>query len=112
MLPVGLIAVLTGHKICDLLFRCGCGWLTIEDCNVHHHEGPRCPWCVESEIFLGAGATWLLFAGLGALLARKRFGRKLATTSAGAAAGFILGVLTSGAATVALTGYPRLLWWG
>lgn len=48
--------------LCNWLFACGCrNWLlgAAENCNIHRHSGPHCPWCT-----MGAVGFWSLFAGM------------------------------------------------
>jgi hypothetical protein len=38
-------------KICGVVSNCGCTWPWAggwKKCNIHNHDGPRCPWCVAS----------------------------------------------------------------
>jgi hypothetical protein len=105
---VALVAAASAHPLCNLLFRCGCGVWSAAHCNVHHAVGPRCPWCTAPWHFAAAVAGWLAATVLGIWLARRRFGRRTATTLAGAFGGFAVGVLGSGVVTVLLTGYPYL----
>lgn len=44
---------------CDLVYACGCEALwrgAAEQCNIHHAEGPHCPWC--SFGVLGGAFVW------------------------------------------------------
>jgi hypothetical protein len=39
-------------NFCDLVFRCGCGFLwttAAAHCNIHHPQGRHCPWCAHGE---------------------------------------------------------------
>jgi hypothetical protein len=58
--------------------------------------------------FVAAYAMWLGGAQLAATLARRLGARGVAVLGA-ALVGLALGVIASGAATAALTGYPRFL---
>jgi hypothetical protein len=98
---VALLAAASAHPICNLLFRCGCGWFTAAACNVHHATGPHCPWCTTRWAFPVVIASWLA----GAAIAMRIFGLK------GLVIGMVIAVLGSGAITVAVSGYPRFLWW-
>lgn len=73
-LPIALAAAaltaLTGHRICDWIFDCGCTWILAggdAHCDVHTAGPPDCPVCAD----LGVGATsaLALFGGWSALLA-------------------------------------------
>ena len=108
MAAVGLIAVAAAHPICNLLFRCGCGWLGPAHCNIHHAAGPHCPWCVGTWRFVAVGASWALGVWLGGRLLG---GRGPAAVFLGGLGGLMVAALASGAVTVALTGYPQFLVW-
>lgn len=101
-----IFAVLASHNICDLLFRCGCTFLSVEGCNMHHAAGPHCPWCMRPTLFFSSGALWL--GGTYAAL-RLVKGRRLPLLIAAALLGFCAGVLISGVLTVAISGYPHFL---
>lgn len=50
------------HNIyCAVLFRCHCTWPWAggaSACNIHHRNGPRCPWCAVRS----TGLAWLAWA--------------------------------------------------
>jgi hypothetical protein len=105
---VVVIAVAVAHPLCDLFFRCGCGWLGPSHCNIHHAAGPHCPWCVEVWRFVAVGVLWLAGAWLGSRLTR---GRSESLRFIASLAGLFIGATVSAAITVALTGYPHFLVW-
>lgn len=72
MVVVAGIAALTAHPICNLLFACGCRFLTADHCNIHHPAPPHCPWCARPSLFYMAVAVWLVCAFVGARLAAGR----------------------------------------
>lgn len=50
LLAIGLM-VIFHDKICGVVSHCGCTWPWDggwRKCNIHNHDGPRCPWCVAS----------------------------------------------------------------
>lgn len=50
------------NPYCGLLFRCHCTWPWAggwSRCNVHHVDGPRCPWCNVKHTAL-AGLAWAI----------------------------------------------------
>lgn len=104
---VALIAVAAAHPICNLVFRCGCGWFSTAHCNLHASTGPRCPWCVVPWTFVASGALWIIGAAAGLLVARRLSSRWLVAMAA-ALVGFAVAVVVSAALTAWLTGYPRL----
>ncbi|NKB89490.1 MAG: hypothetical protein GKS06_14835 [Acidobacteria bacterium] len=101
-LAVGLIA--TGVffvNICDLVFDCGCASLWAggaEHCNIHHAEGPRCPWCA-NPFTAGAGAfvsvavaqVWLAVGPLAVGLAARVALTVAALPAVGVAIGWLQG---------------------
>src|SRR5688572_7406052 len=89
---VGLVAALSGHKVCGILFVCGCSWFTASHCNIHQHVGPRCPWCVSAWPFMLAVSSWIAVAWVGIYLARKYFGKRTGTTLAGGFLGLAIGM--------------------
>jgi hypothetical protein len=105
---VGALAVAVAHPVCNLLFRCGCGWLGPAHCNIHQAVAPYCPWCTGRFTFIVVGAVWLAGAWSGVALGRRRLGGGGAL--GGGLVGLVAAMLVSGWATAALTGYPHLLW--
>jgi hypothetical protein len=104
---LGAIAVAVAHPVCNLLFRCGCGWLGASRCNIHHAIGPHCPWCTDRWPFVVAGAVWLAGAWSGVTVGRRLGGGWGALC--GGLVGLVAAMLLSGWATAALTGYPYFL---
>lgn len=102
MVAVALVAAATAHPICNLLFRCGCGWFSSAHCNVHALAPPHCPWCTALWRFPLAVALWLVFAYGAIALARRRFGRRALSTLAAGLLGLALGAFVSGAITIAI----------
>ena len=50
LLAIGWM-VIFHDKICGVVSHCGCTWPWDggwRKCNIHNHDGPRCPWCVAS----------------------------------------------------------------
>jgi hypothetical protein len=107
---VGLVAIAVAHPLCNLFFRCGCGWLGPAHCNIHLAAGPHCPWCVGTWRFVAVGSTWALGAWLGCRLALRRW-TGAAPAFFGGLAGVLIFAVISGAVTVALTGYPHFIFW-
>ena len=103
---VALCAAAIAHPICNWFFRCGCGWLGPQHCNIHQAAGPHCPWCVGRWRFVAVGAVWLAGAWLGMRVARTLAGRRAVTTIAFGFIGLALAALASGWLTARLTGYP------
>lgn len=72
LLTLALAAVLTAgttHRICDLVFDCGCTWGIVgaaRHCNIHAPRPPHCPACAD----MGTGAllTFSVFFGWTGLL--------------------------------------------
>lgn len=104
---VAVLAVVTAHPLCNVVFRCGCSWFSTAHCNLHASMGPRCPWCTVPWTFVAAGALWMVGAAAGLLVAR-RLSSRWWVAMAAALVGFAVGVAVSGALTAWLTGYPRL----
>jgi hypothetical protein len=107
-----VLAAAIAHPICNLLFRCGCGPLSLAaHCNIHLQEpgALHCPWCAVPWRFGAAIGLWSLGAWLGIALARRWLGERLLPSVAFGLVGLMIGALVSGALTVALTGYPRFL---
>jgi hypothetical protein len=131
---LALIAIVLAHPICNLFFRCGCGWLGPAHCNIHAIDasilagtarseaarlaplassmGPHCPWCVNA----AARFPFVLFAWAagvygGARAAKKSFGGGAGVVFGGGLIGLLLGAVLSGTVTVVLTGYPHFLLW-
>src|SRR5947207_945052 len=101
---VAVLAAAIAHPVCNAFFRCGCGALTFTShCNIHALAGPQCPWCVASWRFALVGAAWIAGSAAGLALSRRIAGRRAATTLVGGVLGLAVGMLVSGAVTVALT---------
>ncbi len=111
MAAVAIIAVVVAHPLCNLFFRCGCGWLGPAHCNVHQLVGLKCPWCVAYWRFPLVGLAWAAGAWLGARLARRQFGAGGAVAFAGGMVGFLVAAVASGGVTAAATGYPHFIVW-
>ena len=105
---VAVVAIAVAHPLCNLFFRCGCGWLGPAHCNIHQAAGPQCPWCVGVWRFVAVGAFCAIGIAAGGRLLRRR---GPAAVFAGGLGGFLLAALIAGAVTVALTGYPRFIIW-
>ena len=78
-----LLSAVTGHRICDLVFDCGCTWVFAgadAACDVHQAGPPDCPPCSNLAIgaasALGLFAAWTLLVGMAsaALTSRSRTG--------------------------------------
>jgi len=42
------LTVATAHRVCALVFACGCTWVATggaTHCNIHHPQPPHCPAC-------------------------------------------------------------------
>jgi len=104
-------AVVFAHAVCGALFSCGCVAFSMAQCSIHQHSGdlPPCPWCTGRVLFPLAIALWCAGAGGAAWLTRRH---GFATTFAASLVAVALAIVLSGAATVALTGYPTLLGFG
>lgn len=65
LLALSVTAGLSGFfllDLCNWLFACGCrNWLAgaVTHCNIHHANGPHCPWCA-----IGALSFWATFVGM------------------------------------------------
>jgi hypothetical protein len=105
LMAVAAIAIAVAHPLCNLFFRCGCGWLGPAHCNIHQAMGPHCPWCVSAWRFPFVLLAWALGAWSGARLVR---GRGALAVGASALGGLLIAAVASGALTSALTGYPFL----
>ena len=98
------------HKLCDLIFRCGCTWAWAgadRHCNVHHASPPHCPWCSHG----WAGFLWvpalLILAEAGVVLALRKRGALAQILGAGAV---YLGLgAAAGLLSALLDGYPHWL---
>jgi hypothetical protein len=105
---VALVAAAVAHPLCNVFFRCGCGWLGPAHCNIHQAAGPHCPWCVGVWRFIAVGAACAVGIFAGSRIAR---GRGPAAVFAGGMGGFLICALLAGVVTVALTGYPHFILW-
>ncbi len=99
---VALVAAAAAHPVCNLFFRCGCDLYGPAHCNIHHAAGPYCPWCAHLWAFPLVGAGWMATSMLCVGFARRRFGRHAFSTLGFGLAGLVIGMLLSGAATLAL----------
>jgi len=106
-----VLAAVGAYPVCDLLFRCGCSWFSEAHCNIHQSAGAHCPWCAHRWPFPLVVASWLGATAIALRLSRRAIARHPLAALPIALAGLAAGMLASGALTVALTGYPHLLWW-
>jgi len=60
------------NKLCDLIFRCGCTWNWAggsDKCNIHHTDGPKCPFCGSQGIYVFFTKFWvIMFVSYGIML--------------------------------------------
>ena len=61
----GALTAATAHRVCDLVFGCGCTWIVsgaTAHCNIHAPHPPHCPACrgLAPASLLGVGvfAAW------------------------------------------------------
>lgn len=79
LLVLGLAAALTAittHRVCDLIYACGCTWAFAggtAHCNIHAPQPPHCPACSHrgtgALLAFGVFSAW---AGVLHVVARRR----------------------------------------
>jgi hypothetical protein len=96
---VAVATVVGAHPFCHLMFRCGCGLVSLSaHCNIHRPAPPHCPWCAQPAWFALAG----LLALVGATLLMRLIARRspslwaqVVAGLAGAVAGGAIGALVT-----------------
>lgn len=81
---VTLVAIVGAHPFCNLMFRCGCGLVSLTaHCNIHNSMPPHCPWCSKPTWFLLAAVLGWIGASAAMTLARRRSPALLPSVGAG-----------------------------
>ena len=92
---------------CGLLFGCGCTFMDgMAHCNVHHLQGPSCPWCSHGKLgfyipFAGMAAGAVAGAWLGLRLRSRLWAGLLAGVAGYLAAGAVAAWISA-----RIQGYP------
>jgi hypothetical protein len=106
------VIALTALPLCGQMFRCGCT-LTggARHCNVHHADGPQCPWCVASGKAFILSFLAILPGSATAVYAASRWRHSILFATLAGSIAYLLLAASAGLITAHAMGYPNWFGW-